>query len=410
MMVTFDKINMIFLDIGDNMMIDNKYIKYLIIAMTIFSVTIYWGAYASAVIAFFIVLINNRKCVIAFLKEQKPIIFLAGSLILSTIFSRSLGNSLMVDAVLLLHLLAFIVLVIGTRLEELEGLFKLLNTLAICVCIYGIYTYFTGDLAINKSWTDQKTFGSLVRVYSTMRNPNIFAGYLVFNLSYASAYLRQKKSDIYVAINIILSSVCLILTYSRGGFIAFIAAMLVIMVLCRDWKVAAYLVVMSILYYSYNMIGNLNRADLGLLNTDSSSLYRMEIWKASFDLFLKNIAFGSGPGSVMKYLSYSSLKLKGFITHSHNIPIHLLAETGIVGFASFVVIIFTCLKKFISFWGEHRNSSYSYIAVGFAASVTALMVHGLVDCVIFVPTRSIVFLIYLSLFPILLYNMRRTTA
>ncbi len=56
-------------------MINNKYIKYLIIAMTIFSVTIYWGAYASAVIAFFIVLINNRKCVIAFVKEQKPIIF-----------------------------------------------------------------------------------------------------------------------------------------------------------------------------------------------------------------------------------------------------------------------------------------------------------------------------------------------
>ncbi|MGB7605999.1 MAG: O-antigen ligase family protein [Lutisporaceae bacterium] len=388
-------------------MIDNRYIKYLILAMTIFSVTIYWGAYASAVIAFFIVFINNRKLVIAFVIEQKPIIFLAVSLILSTIFSRTFSNSLIIDAILLLHLLAFIVLVVGTRLEELEGLFKLLNTLAICLCIYGIYQYLTGDLAINKSWTDQKTFGSLVRIYSTMRNPNIFAGYLVFNISYASAYLIKKKSDIYTAINILLSSICLILTYSRGGFIAFIAAMLVIMVLCREWKVAVYLVIMGILYYSYNMIGNLNRADLGLLNTDSSSLYRMEIWKASFNLFLKNIAFGSGPGSVMKYLSFSSAKLKGFIMHSHNIPIHLFAETGLVGFTSFTVIIFTCLKKFISFWKEHRDSSFSYIAVGFAASITALMVHGLVDCVIFVPTRSIVFLIYLSLFPILLYNMRK---
>lgn len=391
-------------------MLDNKYIKYLIFAMAIFSVTIYWGAYAVGVIAFFIALINNPKRIIAFVKEQKPIIFLSGSLILSTIFSRDIGNSVVIDAVLLLHLFAFIVLVTGTRLEELEGLLKLLNILAICLCIYGIYQYLTGDLAINKSWTDQKTFGSLVRIYSTMRNPNIFAGYLVFNISYAAAYLIKKKSDIYTAINILLSSVCLILTYSRGGFIAFAAAMLVIMVLCREWKVAVYLIIMGILYYSYNMIGNLNRADLGLLNTDSSSLYRMEIWKASFKLFLNNIAFGSGPGSVMKYLSFSSLKLKGFIAHSHNIPIHLLAETGLVGFASFMALIFTCIKGFIGFWTKHKNNAYSYIAVGFAASITALMVHGLVDCVIFIPTRSIVFLIYLSLFPILLYNMKKRIA
>lgn len=391
-------------------MLDNKYIKYLIFAMAIFSVTIYWGAYAAGVIAFFIALINNPKRIIAFVKEQKPIIFLSGSLILSTIFSRAIGNSAVIDAVLLLNLFAFIVLVTGTRLEELEGLLKLLNILAICLCIYGIYQYLTGDLAINKSWTDQKTFGSLVRIYSTMRNPNIFAGYLVFNISYAVAYLIKKKSDIYTAINILLSSVCLILTYSRGGFIAFAAAMLVIMVLCREWKVAVYLVIMGILYYSYNMIGNLNRADLGLLNTDSSSLYRMEIWKASFKLFLNKIAFGSGPGSVMKYLSFSSLKLKGFIAHSHNIPIHLLAETGLAGFASFMALIFTCIKGFVGFWTKHKNNTYSYIAVGFAASITALMVHGLVDCVIFIPTRSIVFLIYLSLFPILLYNMKKHIA
>lgn len=387
-----------------------KYVKYVIIAMTIFSVTIYWGAYASAVIAFFMVLTKNRERVIALVKDQKLIIALAVSLILSTVFSRVLGISLLIDGVLLLHLLAFIALVAGTSLEELEGLFKLLNTIAIFVCIYGIYQYLTGDLVISKSWTDQSTFGKLVRVYSTMRNPNIFAGYLVFNLSYASAYLMQKKSDIYTSINIVLSFICLIITYSRGGFLAFIAAMLVIMVLHKKWKMVFCLVVMSVLYYSFNMIGDINRADLGLINTDGSSLYRVEIWKASFDLFLKNIAFGSGLGSVMKCLGYSSDKLKGFIAHSHNIPIHLLAETGLVGLGIFTAIIADSIKKFIGYWKEYKNSPYSYIAVGFAASIVALLVHGMVDCVIFVPTRSIVFLIYLSLFPILRYNMKKHAA
>lgn len=391
---------------GEITMMQNKLFKYLIIAMVICSVTLYWGAYAAAIIGFFIILANNRDCVVSFITKQKPLIFLAAALILSTVFSRALKISLIIDMVLLLHFMAFIFIINGTKLEDLEGFLKLLNALAVFLCLFGIYQYFTGDLTINKSWTDQKTFGSLVRIYSTMQNPNIFAGYLTFNISYASAYLIHKKFDLFTAVNIILSSVCLILTYSRGGFIAMFAAMLVIMLLYREWKVALYLVVMSVLYYGYNMIGSLNRADLGIINTDSSSLYRMEIWKASFNLFFKNIAFGSGPGSVMEYLSFSSAKLKGFIAHSHNIYIHLLAETGVAGLAAFGFIVATALRKFLNFWREHKHSDYSYIAAGFAASMTALMVHGLVDCVIFIPTTSLAFLIYLALFPILLFNMK----
>lgn len=383
------------------------FIKYLIIAMVVFSVTIYWGAYAAAVIGFLLIYLKRKEAVVLIIK-QKPIIFLALSLVLSTVFSRALGYSLAIDAVLLLHVIAFVLLVSGTKLEDLEKLIKLLNVLGILVCLYGLYQYLSGDLTINKSWVDQKNFGSLVRIYSTMRNPNIFAGYLAFNISYASAYLLKKKKDKYALINILLSSICIILSYSRGGFIALFAGMLAIMVLYKEWKVAIYLAVMSVLYYSYNMIGSLNRADLGILSTDSSSLYRMEIWKASFNLFMKNIAFGSGPGSVMKYLSFSSAKLKGFIAHSHNIYIHLLAETGALGLASFGYILLTALKSFIAYWKDHRNSQYSYIAAGFAACMTAMLVHGLVDCVILIPTRSYIFLIYLSLFPALLMNMKNS--
>lgn len=382
-----------------------KYIKSLIIAMTIFSVTFHWGAYASVLIAFIIVILKKPGEVLSLLKKQKLIALLGAALLMSIVFSKALGNSILAGGILLLHLMAFIVLLTGTRLEDMEELIKLLNITAIFVCLYGLYQYYTGNLTIDKSWTDTKTFGSLIRIYSTLRNPNIFAGYLGLNICFAAAYWIRRKRDMLTSVNIVLSSICLILTYSRGGFMAFLTAMLVLVLLFRDWKAVLYLAIMSFLYYRYNTIGGLNRADLGLLDTDSSSLYRLEIWKASFGLFRKNIISGSGPGSVMEYLSYSTPKLKGFIAHSHNIYIHLLAETGIAGLTAFLLAVFVSYKKFIAFWRKYRDGKYAYIAAGFAASMSALLAYGLVDCVIFIPTRSIIFLIYLSLFPILLYNM-----
>lgn len=388
-------------------MTSDKVIRYLIIAMAVFSVIFYWGAYAAGAIGFIIILAKKPRSTALSVTKQKPVIFLAAAVLLSTVFSKALGRSLFIDGIIILHFMAFSVLVTGTRLEDLGKLFRLLNLIAIFVCLYGIYQYMTGNMHIDESWTDTKNFGSLIRIYSTLGNPNMFAGYLAFNISYALAYLIQKKRDIYAILNIALSSICLIFTYSRGGFIALFAASVVIIILYRNWKAAVYLAFMSVLYYRYNMVGGLNRADIGILGTDSSSLYRLEIWKASIGLFLSNIAFGSGLGSVLQYLSYSSEKLKGLIYHSHNIYIHLLAETGVVGLTAFGYLVMTAFRKFKSFWREYKSSEYAYIAVGFAASMTAMLVHGLIDCVPFIPTRSLVFLTYLSLFPILVFNFKK---
>lgn len=379
----------------------HKEIKYYISLLIVFSATFHYGAYALAVVGFAALLLKKPQHILDNLRNEKAFYFIAAAMVLSTGFSRALQSSLMLDGVLLMLAMVFFMLSAYIDKENIDSIFVVLNTLGIIICLYGVYQYFTGDLTINKSWTDQRTFGSLVRIYSTLRNPNIFAGYLTFNLSFAVAYFSKNRADIYASINIMLSTLCLILTYSRGGFIAFIAAMLVVTILSKDIKVGAYLVVVTMMYYSYNTIGTLDRASLGMLSSDSSSLYRMEIWKESIKLFYHNILLGSGLGSVMKYLSYSSDKLIGFIAHSHNIYLHVLAETGILGFLAFCYLAFTNAKKAVIFFFKYKDNEHIYICIGFLACLAAFFVHGLVDCVAFVPTRSMIFWIYLCLFPIL---------
>jgi O-antigen ligase len=161
---------------------------------------------------------------------------------------------------------------------------------------------------------------------------------------------------------------------------------------------------MILLYYGYNFFENTSRTDISTLVLDSSSLYRFEIWRASWDLFKESVLFGNGPGSVSKLLSYSSDKLKGYIFHSHNITLHLLAETGIFGLLAFCALVLSAVRKFRCFWKEYKHSDNSYVAIGFIAALTAMLVHGMVDCAVFIPSRSLIFLVYLSLFPALCIN------
>lgn len=373
--------------------------KYLIISMIGFSATFYYGAYIVSVIAFFMMFIRAPRDIINLVIKEKVIFFIVATLFLPTLFSKVIGYSILIDGIIIIHLMVYFVIIKWINKDNIEDVFKLLNFMAILICIYGIYQYFTGDLTINTSWTDQGAFGILIRIYATMRNPNMFAAYLTFNICYAGAYFLKKKADVYAAINITLSSVCLILTYSRGGFIAFVAAILVLTIVCKKKKAVVYLVFMILLYYGYNSLRSTSRTDFSTIAFDGSSLYRIEIWKASWGLFKENIIFGGGLGSVSKLLSFSSDKLKGFIVHAHNIPLHLLAETGIVGFTAFLALVLSGINRFLLFWKENKNSEYSYIAIGFIASLTAMLVHGMVDCVYFIPSRSLIFLIYLALFP-----------
>lgn len=380
-------------------MLIDKFMKHMIYLFIIFAATFYYGAYALAAVVFFILLAAKPKKLLQLINGERAILAFLTAALLSTLVAKSIYGSLLIDGVLLLNFMAFIIMLAFTKKDTIDGIMTLLNTMAIVICLYGVYQYLTGDLNVDRSWTDQRVFGSLVRIYSTLRNPNIFATYLTFNLSFAVASIVKHKGDVYTSINIMLSSVCLILTYSRGGFFAFLAAMLVIAVLSRDWKVGFYVLVMCLLYYSYNTIGEVNRAGLGLLIADSSSLYRLEIWKQSMKLFTKNILLGSGPGSVMKTLSYSSDTLKGVIVHSHNVYIQILAELGILGFGTFAAMLVCWLKKLFKFQRDNRGHEHAYIAIGFAASITAFLVHGLMDCTTFVPSRSLIFVVYFSLFP-----------
>lgn len=377
----------------------NKALKWILAIVVLLSVLSPVAAYFG-VVAVFIAAIEARKTrqVLAELKSDTPVLVLVFCVLLSMIYSKDLLMSVGAAVMLCLNLGLYLVLAVILKEMDAQKFYRLLNTACIIACIFGLYQFASGNLKVEKSWVDEKTFGSITRVYSTLLNPNIFAAYLAINLSFALSRLKSLREDLLLTFNIGLASVCLLLTYSRGGFAAFGTAMLVLCLLKEKRKgLSIYTAAMAAAFFLMNSAGPNNRADITSVYQDSSSLYRLEIWKAALAMFLDSPINGNGFGTTWYYLSSGSDKLYRYILHSHNIYLQVAAEMGIMGLCGFACLIWVKLSESLRLLRDKEAGDEAYILQGFIACTAGILVHGLIDAVIFVPALSMVFMGYFAL-------------
>jgi len=377
----------------------NKTLKWSLILVVLLSVLFPVGAYFFTVAVFILAIIARKsRQILAELLEDKSILIMFFCVMLSVLYSRDKLMSIIGAVMVCLNLGLYLVLTVELKNIDTQKYYKLLNAACLAACIYGIYQYASGNLIQNKSWVDEQNLGAIVRVYSTLLNPNIFAGYLAINLSFGIARFQGLKEDIMLSSNIILSSICLLLTYSRGGFAAFGTAMFALCLLKERKKgVILYLGVMIAAFFVMNSALPVSRAGLGAVYRDSSSLYRLEIWKAALNMFLDNPIFGHGIGTTWYYLSGGSEKLSRYVLHSHNIYLQIAAEMGTVGFCAFTNLIIKKVWECYKLLKKYATEEV-HVIQGFVACIAGIAVHGLIDAVIFVPALSLIFMGYFALY------------
>lgn len=373
-----------------------KALKWSLIIVVLLSVLFPVGAYFGAV-AVFILAIKARKSrqILTELYADKAVLIMLFSVLLSIIYSKdklmSIGGAVLIS----LNVGLYLVLVVELKNIKLQRHYYILNLAGLLASAYGIYQFASGNLSIQKSWVDETTFGTLKRVYSTLFNPNILAAYLAINLSFGVARFRSLREDLLITVNIILSSICLLLTYSRGGFAAFGTAMLTLCMFNeRKRGIIIYLTAMAAAFFMMNSTGYVNRAGAGAVYRDSSSLYRLEIWKAALNMFFNSPIFGNGVGTTWYYLSSGSDKLYRYILHSHNIYLQVAAELGVVGVFAFTNLVAKKVVEGYKLLKEKAVEEEVYIIHGFIACIAGIAVHGLIDAVIFVPGFSLILMGY----------------
>ncbi|HXV81653.1 MAG TPA: O-antigen ligase family protein, partial [Candidatus Binatia bacterium] len=193
----------------------------------------------------------------------------------------------------------------------------------------------------------------------------------------------------------------LILTYSRGSWLGWWASMFAFGVMLKRWR--EVWIILTTVGLLLAFVTPLQDRLLTLVKpqTDFSINERMEAMDAGLKLGLDHpvLGVGYGRGRLREGLREQEQKTGteiGHIAHTHNMYIELFAQTGLLGLATFVWLLYQAFHQSIKNASRVEKTG-RVLALGMAASWIAFAVTGLGDVPFYHHEIRILFFTFLAL-------------
>lgn len=309
-----------------------------------FFVALFPGVAAAAVLVgimawFFRLQIDSRFKMRSLTFDVPVIIFVtlgAVSVFLSS--ARSLELIYNYCGIVGVYILTYIL--VGQNIRTKEQMVRLAKALALSafvVVMYGYFQYIFGVDISEMRWVDGEAFPELrKRIFSTLENPNVLAGYLDVMICLALGMLIKisgRSQKIIFIVAIIMLTACLAMTYSRGAFLA-IAIVFVICGILQDRKIFILFAIVTgaIIYLDSTFLQRI--LSIFTETTDSSEGLRVGIWVSTISMLADHPFVGIGWGAfkfIYPQYNYYLADTSQTIYHAHNIFLQTAAEVGIVG-------------------------------------------------------------------------------
>ena len=330
------------------------------------------------------------KRFLTLLPSDIAVFFFALLLILGGVISVSPGAS--IKPALLYTCLLLGYFLVCNLIRTPEWLVRCLSGLLLSgtfVSLLGIFEYYFGTQLV--TWTDQAMFGDIgSRVISTFGNPNVLGEFLILLFPIAFVYLlclRGASSRFVAFLMCGAIGLCLIFTWSRGAWLGLLFGMVLFFLIYSRKTLAALLlgclgvpflplVLPDSIVKRFTSIGNLR---------DTSTAYRVNIWKGAMNLVSDVLPHGIGIGQGAfsdVYVSYSLAGIEA-APHAHNLYLQILIEIGLTGLLVFLLILFLHARETLSFCRDVETLPLSYRllnAAGFCG-IVSMLVQGMTDYV-----------------------------
>lgn len=276
--------------------------------------------------------------------------------------------------------------------------------------LYGLYQYKIG-VAPLATWEDPTIESKGTRIYSTLGNPNLLAGYLVPLIPVSaclSIYFLIRRNFIAflpaAAAFVVILAAC-VLTGSRGGFIGIGCDLALLGVVLSAWLwhkspksrpfiIAACVLAPICLALAVHFIPSVEQRITSIFvgREHSSNSYRMNVWIASWQMFVDNWWFGIGTGNQAFRLAYGLYMRSSFdALGTYCVPLEVAVETGVIGLLIFAVILLAFMSRaHINFWRQDAGAT-RWIFCAAAIAIAGMMAHGLVDTVFYRPQVHFIF-------------------
>ncbi|MDP3789574.1 MAG: O-antigen ligase family protein [Candidatus Omnitrophota bacterium] len=257
--------------------------------------------------------------------------------------------------------------------SRVRGSVNILLSVSILIVIDGLAQRFLGVeflLGREMVWINQGFYG----MTASFQHYNSLGTYLSFVLLLvlgALVFGRLKRS--YKAGLVFLAALlgaCLLLTFSRGSWLGFLAGLSVMLALSPHRRVIFMVAALSVVllitlpivkeraFFIFEEYGTSER--LGLLEI---------CWR----MIRENPFLGKGVGTFMDYCSiYTSGEV---VKHAHNCYLQIAAETGIFALGSFLVFLGTVLYRSI----KSLKKNFDYLLLGLVSAISGFLVQSFLD-------------------------------
>ncbi len=284
------------------------------------------------------------------------------------------------------------VLLVRTR-ELLERLQVAFVTSGVIVSLVGFYQIVTGNLEVET--LDADVFAGISgRITSTFGNANMVGVFLVMVFPFAMALMfggASGKLRAYGFLSCMMMGVCTVLTWSRGAWLGLIFAAIVFVALYSHTIIPILFPagVLSVTLFWDKLGGSgffmnlISRFTSIFTVGDTSSAYRLSIWKGTLRILEENWVAGIGIGSDAFTRVYVRFAESGaeYAMHSHNMFLQIFTELGIVGIALFAVCLFLCVQSGLEVvrFGAPRAKGERAVCVAAISALAGALLQGLTD-------------------------------
>ena len=294
-------------------------------------------------------------------------------------------------------------------LESAKRLQRMVTVVTVFGFVYSFYSILQSVLSPGKiygiyavpyatpfgSFVNRHDFAAIIEMAMAIPLGMIFAG----------AVSRDKKLIYGVAIA--LMGAALLLSGSRGGLIAFISEIILLIILTTRAKGTKNVVLkagLSFLLVAAAVGGaifvggdtSLTRLTSASTSPDFSS-NRTVIWAATIKLIAGTMPLGSGIGAYTQaFTPYDPTSGLQRFEQAHNDYLQILADAGVVGLVIGGLFLFWFIRE-----GKRNtitnNGFRRGVAVGAFAGCSAILIHSVFDFVLHITAISVMFLTLMAM-------------
>jgi O-antigen ligase len=211
------------------------------------------------------------------------------------------------------------------------------------------------------------------RLHGVFVDANVFAAYMVTLIPLCFAFLhnsQKRKQKILWIISLMFYGTAFILAFSRSGILGLLVALIILLLFYPKLRPVIFKVsVTVILLLTMLFVWGSNRyplLSLGFqpffkgftdLRPHTSGGLHLWLYDTAWEIFLHNPLFGVGLGNfhhnILKYSElnpsgfqlFNSASQRGITVPTHSSWLQILAETGIVGFTIYFLIVIFAIRK-----------------------------------------------------------------